>query len=131
MLRSGLPQSFETGLAAYKVGATVAAHQLSLGMSVVADAANYLEVGRQIWWAAAEQAGVAARAIDVVCSDEDAHRARLAGRRRDLGPFPEPTWETIVQRRTETEPWTRDHLILDSVQPIADNVVAAVEYLTV
>jgi predicted kinase len=48
MLRSGIERSFETGLAAYNVGAAIAEHQLRLGITVIADAANYLEVGRQI-----------------------------------------------------------------------------------
>jgi hypothetical protein len=38
--------SFETGLAAYEVGATVALAQLRIGLTLIADAANYLEVGR-------------------------------------------------------------------------------------
>ncbi len=49
IIRSGIAQSFETGVAAYEVGATVAAHQLAFGFNVVADAANYLEVGRDVW----------------------------------------------------------------------------------
>jgi AAA domain len=45
MLRSGIDRPFETGLAAYNAGAAIAEHQLRLGLSVIADAANYLEVG--------------------------------------------------------------------------------------
>ena len=70
MLESGIAQSFETGLAAYNVGAAIAAHQLRLGMSVVADAANSLEVGRRIWTSAADAAGVATFPIEIVCGDE-------------------------------------------------------------
>ena len=42
MLRSGFVRSFETGLAAYNVGAALAAHQLRVGFSVIAEAANFL-----------------------------------------------------------------------------------------
>jgi predicted kinase len=129
MLRSGIERSFETGLAAYNAGAAIAAHQLRLGLAVIADAANYLEVGRQIWGAAAESADADIRVLEVVCSDETAHRARLARRRRDLEPFSEPTWDDVVRWRAETEPWSRDRLTLDSVRPLDENVGLALAYL--
>ncbi len=130
LLASGIPQSFETGLAAYNVGAAIASQQLRLGMSVIADAANYLEVGRQIWRAAAAEAGVTCFPIEVVCSDDDAHRSRLEGRRRDLEPYPALTWEAVLERRRETESWTFDRLVLDSVRAVDENVARAIEHLT-
>ena len=129
MLRSGIAHSFETGLAAYNVGAALAAHQLRLGFSVIADAANYLEVGRQIWWSAGAAAGVEVHGIEVVCSDESVHQARLANRRRDLEPFPEPTWPQAAQRREETEPWSRPRLVLDSVQSVEASVRLALDFV--
>ena len=102
ILRSGICQSPETGLAAYRVGATLAEHHLRLGLTVIADAANYLEVGRDLWRGAADAAGAEWRAVEVICSDEELHRRRLSVRRRGLEPYPEPTWESIQGRRTET-----------------------------
>ena len=46
ILRCGIPASFETGVAAYEVAATLAEHQLALGLDVVGDAVNSLEVAR-------------------------------------------------------------------------------------
>src|SRR5438045_2891118 len=66
LLRSGIPRSFETGLAAYVVAATIAEHQLRLGLTVIADAANYLEVGRRIWAGAAARAGADLKFIAVI-----------------------------------------------------------------
>ncbi len=129
MLRSGVERSFETGLAAYNVGAAIAAHQLRLGLMAIADAANYLEVGRQIWCAAAQSADAEIRVLEVVCSDETTHRARLASRRRGLEPFPEPTWDDVVRWRAKTEPWARERLTLDTVSPLDENVELAVAYL--
>lgn len=129
MLRSGIAHSFESGLAAYNVGAALAGHQLRLGFSVIADAANYVEVGRQIWWSAGEAAGAIVHGIEVVCSDDSVHRARLADRQRDLEPFPEPTWEQVDQWRSETEPGIRPRLVLDSVRSVAENVRLALDFL--
>jgi predicted kinase len=129
MLESGIRQSFETGLAAYNVGATIASHQLRLGMSVIADAANYREVGRQIWMSVADDAGVSYFPIEVECTDDQVHRDRLAGRRRGLEPYPELTWDAVLRRRGETEQWTAHRLVLDSVRSLDENVARALEFL--
>jgi predicted kinase len=130
ILQSGVPRSFETSLAAYNVGAVVAEHQLRLGLRVIADAANYLEVGRDIWRRAAERAGTQVRVIDVRCSDEDLHRDRLLNRRRQLDLFPEPSWDAVLRRRAETEPWDQEHLRLDSVDSVKQNVTRAAAFLS-
>lgn len=129
ILASGIERSFETGLAAYTVGAALAAHQLRLGISVVADAANHLEVGREIWVAAVEGLDADVRVIEVLCSDDAVHRARLESRERGLEMFPEPTWADVTQQGTETEPWSRDRLVLDSVRPLDENVGTALDYV--
>jgi len=129
IVRSGITQSFETGLAAYKVGAHVAEHQLRLGLAVIADAANYLEAGRDFWRAAAEAAGVGWWAIEVVCSNEREHRHRLETRTRNLDPYLEPTWDDVMNRQTETEPWRHPRLVIDTVLPVDENVDRILEHL--
>ena len=129
MIRSGLPMSFETGVAAYQVGATVAAAQLCNGFTVIADAANYLEVGRAIWRMVADEAGVPLKAIELTCSDADLHRTRLEGRRRGFGAYPEPSWDDIVRRASEVEPWTSPRLVLDSDDDPDETLEAARRYL--
>lgn len=127
ILRSGIQQSHETGLAAYEVGATIAEHQLRNGLQVVADAANYLDVGRQIWIEAARRAGSEALCIEVICSDTDLHRRRLEHRTRGLSEYPEPTWGDVVRRMAETEPWRTPVLRLDTVRPIDELVALAIQ----
>jgi predicted kinase len=129
MLRAGLPQSFETGVAAYEVCGTFAARQLTLGFNVVADAANYLEIARDTWRRAASSARTALRVVHVICSDEDAHRRRLAFRQRGLSHYPEPTWSDVERRRSETEPWSEHHLVIDSCQHLDANVRTCLSYV--
>ncbi|MCU1353298.1 MAG: hypothetical protein JWM05_2507 [Acidimicrobiales bacterium] len=127
--RSGIPPSFETGLAAYEVAATLAAHQLRLGMTAVADAVSSLEVARAMWRRAADRAGVAMRVIEVTCSDPVAHRHRLERRTRDIEGFPEPGWDTVERGRAEFEPWTEDRLVIDTMATPETNLAAALAYL--
>jgi adenylate kinase family enzyme len=44
--------------------------------------------------------------------------------------FPEPTWEGALRRRAEFPPWTDERLTIDSVNPRAANLRAALEYLS-
>ena len=129
MLQSGLPMSFETGLAAYQVGAVVAAAQLCNGLTVIADAANYLEVGRDIWRTVAAESGVALKAIEVICSDTQLHKTRLEGRRRGLRAYPEPSWHDILRRASEVEAWTTPRLVLDSAGEQSAMLEAARQHL--
>ena len=127
--RSGIPQSFETGLAAYEVVAVLAEHQLRLGHTVIADAVSSLEVAREMWRVAAARGGAALRVIEVVCSDEHLHRERLAARRRDIDGFPEPTWDDVLRRRAEWEPWRERRLVIDTA-PADENLPDALAYLS-
>jgi predicted kinase len=129
MIRSGLPMSFETGIVAYEVGATIAATQLRNGFTVIADAANYVEASRDVWRGIADDVGVGLKAIEVICSDPDLHRSRLEGRRRGLCAYPEPTWEHILRRETEIEPWTTPRLVIDSVPDLGVTLATARRYL--
>jgi predicted kinase len=123
ILRSGIPQSFETGVAAYVVGAAVAEHQLRLGLDVVADAANLVEPGRDTWREAAAAAGAEVVVIEVVCTDERAHRRRLEARGARFDPYPEPTWDEVMAR--ERDPWTVQHLVLDTSRADSEELLAA------
>ena len=131
IVRSGIAKSFETGLAAYNVGAALAESHLRLGLSVIADAANYLEVGRDIWRSAATKTRATLEAIEVVCTDEAIHRRRLDERHRGLEPLVEPTWTDVLRWRAEFEPWTQERLVLDSVRPVGINVEHALSFLGV
>ena len=94
ILRSGFEQTFETGLAAYEVVATVAASHLRLGLSVIVDAVR-------LRWRSPGTCGAGPpptqarqlQVIEVVCGDADVHRRRLEDRERGIEGFPEPSWD--------------------------------------
>jgi predicted kinase len=127
--RCGIAPSFETGVAAYEVAAVLAEHQLSLGLAAIVDSVSSVEVARDMWRQAACRAGAQLRVIEVVCSDEHAHRQRLGGRRRDIEGFPEPSWDEVQQRRAEWEPWTDDRLVIDTMCTLDENLADALLFL--
>ncbi len=130
LIRAGITREQRSGYAAYDLALMLARSQLELGQSAVVDAANYIEIARAWWRELASEFGVRRVLIECVCSDAELHRRRIETRQRDIPGFIyEPSWEDIEELRTEYEPCHEDRLILDSVQPLAENARKALEYV--
>jgi len=85
---------------------------------------------RRQWRELAQKYGAAWRVIECVCSDESAHRGRLAGRVRSIPGWPELIWADVEKVRAYYAPWMEERLILDAVNPVEQNVEAAVRYIS-
>jgi predicted kinase len=113
------------GVVGYAVAFSLAAEQLRLGLDVIAECVNPLKVTRDAWLGVAEQAGVGLLEVELVCSDESAHRHRVATREVDIPDLPLPSWEKIQAR--EYEPWDRDHLVVDTAAVDVNSAVATIQ----
>ena len=96
----------------YRVGYAVAEDNLRLGRLIIADSVNPIAASRDAWRAAATRAGVRAVDVEVVCSDPEAHRARVEARVADIPGHRLPSWPEVVAR--EYEPWQGDRLVIDT-----------------
>jgi predicted kinase len=121
MLKAGMVQSFETGLAAYLVAESLADAHLELGQSVIIDAVNAVVEAKKMWRELAVRRGVPLKIVECSCSDEAVHRQRLEARHRGLH-LPEPTWEAVRARRAESTLWGEPTLQVDSTAPLGENV---------
>ena len=128
IVASGIPRSFETGLAAYQVAHALADAMLADGLTPIIDAVNSVEPARDMWRSLALKRAADLRIIECVVSDAAVHEARVAARGRGLS-IPEPGWQDVVNRRSEWTPWPEPHLTLDALDSIESNVRRAVEYL--
>jgi predicted kinase len=128
MLKSGLAQSFETGLAAYEVVHDIALEQLRLGRSVVVDAVNGVEEARAMWRSLAAETGATRFVVEVVCPDPEEHRRRVESRGQPTPPLPAPTWDEVLRR--EYLPWQEPVLTIDSTAPADQNLAALRAYFT-
>jgi predicted kinase len=136
ILSAGIDAGQPTGLAAYLVAEVIADSVLSSSASgVIVDAVNAVEPAREQWVKLAARHGERrVRFVEVICSDESVHRARLEARGRQLAHIAEPSWHAVEQSLDEWEPWggasgTIPRITVDSVQPlevIVDQVVAFV-----
>ncbi len=70
-------------------------------------------------------------AYDVITAIADAatHRARLGRRRRGIPGWYELAWGDVEEAAGRYEPWTVEHLVLDAMRPLDDNVAALGAYL--
>jgi predicted kinase len=130
MWRAGVSPSGPTHHAAYLVVGALAAEQLALGHDVIVDAVNGPEEARAQWRDLAREVDAGLRFIVVECGDDRVYRDRLEHRSRKIEGFPEPTWEGVLRRRAQFPPWTDERLTIDSVNPRAENLQAALEHLS-
>lgn len=107
MVAAELERGFATGLAAYLVAERFADTNLGLGHPVIVDACNYVRVAREMWTGLAARHRVPLLFVEVVCADLELHAARLAARPEVPG-LPKVTFDDVVERYAETEPWVNE-----------------------
>src|SRR5262249_18356962 len=96
----------------YRLSYRVAADNLRLGLDVIADSCNPIELTRNEWRRVALAARARSIDIEVVCSDPAAHRARVEGRTSTVSGLRLPTWKEVEDR--EYHAWTRDRIVIET-----------------
>lgn len=96
----------------YIVCYAIASQNLLLGLDVVADTVNPIQITRQAWRSVAESLDTRFAEIEVVCSDVREHRRRVESREADIPGFVLPTWEQVKKRQYEV--WDRDRIVIDT-----------------
>lgn len=119
----------DVGPAGYVAAYRIAADNLRLQRTVIADSVNPLKITRDAYREVAEQAGVDFLEVEVVCSDAGHHRDRVRHRRTDVEGLVPPSWEEI--QTYPYEAWDRPRLVLDTaslaVEQSMGRIVAALE----
>jgi len=104
----------------YRLAYRIAADNLRLGMSVVADCCNPIELTRREWEQVARDAQARHVNIELVCSDVDAHRHRIETRASTVPGMMLPTWSEVVNR--EYDEWTAERIVIDTSKSVEDCV---------
>lgn len=128
VIQAGIAKSFETGLAAYLVAKVLAGEQLRLGNSVIIDAVNAEEEGKDIWRNLAINFDIPLTIIETNL-DEAEHKRRIESRVRSLHGIPEVTWDRVVSRRKTYTQWEEPVLKLDSSHEIEANIELVLSYI--
>lgn len=106
----------------YEAVYRVAEDNLNLGLTVIADSVNPIEITRDAWAEVARETNVQLIDVEVICSDEREHRHRVESRSSDIPDLVLPTWEKVKNR--EYHPWNRPRIVIDSAGMTVDVCVA-------
>ncbi|MEK8133074.1 AAA family ATPase [Paenibacillus filicis] len=116
------------GPAGYIVCYAIASQNLLLGLDVIADTANPIQVTRQAWRNVAESLETPFVEIEVICSDDHEHRHRIETRVADIPGLVLPTWEQVRNRQYDV--WDRDRIVIDTAQQtLAESLMTLCEQL--
>lgn len=107
----------------YGLAHRIAADNLALGVSVVADSVNPWPLTRRDWRKVAETAGARCVDIEIQCSDAATHRARIQGRVADIPGHIQPSWQQVVDR--DYRPWDTPRLTVDTADDSPATSLAA------
>jgi predicted kinase len=113
------------GATGYVIGNALAAENLLIGRTVIADCVNPVAASRNGWRDTADRCAARLIEIELICSDAAAHRRRVEGRSVDIAGHRQPNWDEVVNRRYD--PWDRDHLVLDTATDGVDRLVDRAE----
>ena len=96
----------------YRMAYRITADNLQLGMDVIADSCNPIELTRREWEQVADNNGAVFINIEIVCSDDSEHRHRVESRISNISGLKLPTWNDVINR--EYHNWTKDRIVIDT-----------------
>ena len=96
----------------YRLAYRIAADNLRLGVSVVTDSCNPIDLTRDEWEAVARQSQARHVNIEIVCSDRNEHRERIESRKSTVAGLALPGWDEVEAREYHT--WTRERIVIDT-----------------
>lgn len=96
----------------YAMAYRLAADNLRVGTSVVADSCNPIKLTRNAWEQVAVDAGANFIHVEVICSDRNEHRRRVETRISTVPGLKLPTWREVEAR--EYDEWSEERVVLDT-----------------
>jgi predicted kinase len=105
----------------YRLSYRIAQDNLNLGISVIADSCNPVELTRREWNDVAIKSNANFINIEVVCSNTSEHQERVKNRKSNVDGLKLPTWKDIENR--EYRPWDTDRIRIDTSGKSTDESV--------
>ncbi len=112
----------------YSLMTQVAEKQLRNRQSVVLDCVARGGIHDR-WHTLARQYGAGFKVIECTCSDISVHESRVVGRTRDIPGWYELRWESVLKTCASYQPLPCEKVVLDAVDPLADNLARVRAYV--
>lgn len=96
----------------YGLSYRIAAEHLRLGVHLLVDSCNPINLTRRAWEAIAEDNHGDIINIEVICSDKNEHRQRIETRIMEVENLKPPTWIDVENRIFH--PWEGERIVIDT-----------------
>ena len=96
----------------YRLSYRIAEDNLKLGINVIADSCNPIELSRTEWRDVATKSGALPIDIEITCSDKAEHKLRVENRVSEIKDLKQPSWQDVQDR--EYDPWTTKRILIDT-----------------
>lgn len=96
----------------YMLSHLIAQDNLEAGNDVIADSVNPWELTRRKWKEVAVSVGANHKNVEIICSNESEHKARVEGRVSEVNNLIPPTWEEVLNR--DYHPWVEERVVVDT-----------------
>ena len=96
----------------YRIAYALAEDNLRLGLTVIADSVNPIQLTREAWHDVAKRVGKRHLDVEIICSDKSEHRCRVETRSADITGHKLPTWADVEGRHYEA--WRTNPLRIDT-----------------
>ncbi|KAB0572561.1 AAA family ATPase [Brucella pituitosa] len=114
----------QPGTAGYLTAYRLAADNLAIGHTVIADSVNPLKITRDAYGSVAISAKVPLTEVEIICSDLAEHKRRVETRREKSQDPSHPTWSSVQSR--EYAPWDRSRLVIDTASVSTNDAVGLI-----
>ena len=113
--------NFKVKAEGYSLSYRIAQDNLNLGISVIADSCNPIELTRKEWNETAIKSNADFVNIEIVCSNTSEHKKRVENRVSTIVGLKLPIWKDVENR--EYHPWSIDRLQIDTAGKSIDESV--------
>ena len=96
----------------YCLAYKIAIDNLKLGLNVIADSCNPLDITRKEWEIIAQSNNGEIINIEIICSDEKEHKKRSELRISEIENLKSPNWDKIISR--EYHKWEKEVIVIDT-----------------
>lgn len=113
----------------YALIETLLRRQFMLQQSAILDTPAHTAELRQKWFDIASEYSAEIYKVETICSDVEIHRNRVENRKRGIPGWHEITWTHVEKMSASWEIWSDERLVVDAVDPLAQNIQKILKYI--
>jgi len=114
-------QQIEVTAEGYIAACAIAKDNLELGLTVITDSVNPVEITRTQYRKTATDSNSRFFEVEIICSDRNKHKERVEMRSTSIPDFKLPSWQDVLSKEYET--WQTKQLSIDTAHTTPQEAV--------